>query len=225
MTTNQTDKHREYMREWRKNNPDKIGEHNEQSRVQRQGKRDVIKAERLAKQAKVCTKCKIEKPFVDFSGNSDNYDGLQTRCRECMRLSDEQKKARNQWYYEVGKEKHKVRRNAASKAWYYMKREDPAFREASNAQSRATYEAGKLACFEHLGNKCCHCPESDLSILQIDHVNGGGCKELRSIKSRGQYFKKVMTTTPGVEYQLLCPTCNWKKRVKNRELPNLRDRQ
>lgn len=35
---------------------------------------------------KVCTKCKIEKNLEEFRKNKNNYDGLETACKECRRL-------------------------------------------------------------------------------------------------------------------------------------------
>lgn len=34
---------------------------------------------------KICTKCKIEKPFTDFSKDIKRADGLQYSCKECFR--------------------------------------------------------------------------------------------------------------------------------------------
>lgn len=77
---------------------------------------------------------------------------------------------------------------------------------------------------EILGGKCSN-PykldhgdfESESRCLQIDHINGGGGKELKEIGSRGIINKILKGETEG--YQLLCANCNWLKRYKNKELP------
>lgn len=72
---------------------------------------------------------------------------------------------------------------------------------------------------EKYGNKCSRCGFSDIRALQIDHVNGGGNKELNSLKiggSRGSYYKVVLGDTTG-KYQILCANCNWIKRYENKE--------
>jgi hypothetical protein len=71
--------------------------------------------------------------------------------------------------------------------------------------------------FEHLGNKCVSCGESDFRCLQIDHVHGHGVKEIRKLCGNSKaYYDKILNDTNG-NYQLLCANCNWKKRYDNKE--------
>ena len=65
-----------------------------------------------------------------------------------------------------------------------------------------------------LGGKCIRCGEDDWHCLQIDHINGGGAKELRKVGSAG-INRKVLKGMPG--YQLLCANCNQKKRYEKGE--------
>lgn len=66
-----------------------------------------------------------------------------------------------------------------------------------------------------LGGECKRCGFDDHRALQIDHVNGGGKKELR--KGAGYtYYKKVEADKTGA-YQLLCANCNWIKKHENGE--------
>ncbi len=37
---------------------------------------------------KICTKCKVEKPFEAFYRKKDSYDGLQSFCIECKKLRE-----------------------------------------------------------------------------------------------------------------------------------------
>lgn len=80
--------------------------------------------------------------------------------------------------------------------------------------------------FEVLGNKCIRCNFNDPRALQIDHIDGGGVRELTrknpEKKYKGHYYNHVKNTVlSGVtKYQLLCANCNWIKRVENGE--NLR---
>lgn len=76
-----------------------------------------------------------------------------------------------------------------------------------------------------LGEKCSnpHClvPNgcSDIRCLQIDHVNGGGRKELEKFNSRVLYYKFVLEQIKygSKDYQLLCANCNWIKKYENKE--------
>lgn len=80
--------------------------------------------------------------------------------------------------------------------------------------------------FEKLGNRCasrnCRWLNTDGSfgcddarVLQVDHVHGGGYKERKNINQTKVYVLVLEDTTGA--YQLLCPTCNWIKRVENGE--------
>lgn len=71
-----------------------------------------------------------------------------------------------------------------------------------------------------LGNKCKHCRIKDHRVLQIDHVNGGGVKELRSLTPEEYNHQVLESIEKGEEkYQCLCANCNWIKKVENHESP------
>lgn len=71
---------------------------------------------------------------------------------------------------------------------------------------------------DHLGGKCVKCGFSDIRALQIDHVNGGGTQERRSLNYNfWKLYKKVCVDTSN-QYQLLCANCNWIKRIENGEV-------
>jgi hypothetical protein len=67
-----------------------------------------------------------------------------------------------------------------------------------------------------LGGCCVMCNFSDMRALQIDHINGGGTKEIRSFSNRMKYYRHVLKNTH--KYQLLCANCNWIKRHENKEI-------
>jgi hypothetical protein len=57
---------------------------------------------------------------------------------------------------------------------------------------------------------------TDERALQIDHVNGGGTKEKKTI-SRIAFLRKVLSDVSHT-YQLLCANCNWIKRHEKNEV-------
>jgi hypothetical protein len=74
----------------------------------------------------------------------------------------------------------------------------------------------RSAALEKLGNRCIQCGFDDQRALQIDHIDGGGCKESR-VKKEMWLYKRIMDGhTQG--YQLLCANCNWIKRVDKKEV-------
>ena len=92
-------------------------------------------------------------------------------------------------------------------------------KDRSNERRRILNKRDKLDLYDFLGNKCFHCDFSDPRALQIDHVNGGGKKELVTAGNRGAYYRRVLRLLKegSKEYQLLCANCNWIKRHNNNE--------
>lgn len=71
-----------------------------------------------------------------------------------------------------------------------------------------------------MGGKCIKCGfDKDMRALQVDHIQGGGCKEQLKI-SRVRFWRYVMDSFNKKEgkYQLLCANCNFIKRYLNNEL-------
>ena len=84
------------------------------------------------------------------------------------------------------------------------------------------YAERKKEILAFLGDKCKHCGIDDIRVLQIDHINGGGRKEIELSNSRGYlhfYFKQLKQDEGAFlkKYQLLCANCNWIKRVEKGE--------
>lgn len=82
------------------------------------------------------------------------------------------------------------------------------------------YKKQRTTVIDKLGGKCAHCGFSDVRALQIDHIHGGGIKEIRKIGNA-----KIERNILGMsiiemkrKYQLLCANCNWIKRYKNNEV-------
>lgn len=75
----------------------------------------------------------------------------------------------------------------------------------------------RLEAITKLGGKCVHCGyDVDSRALQIDHINGGGVKEMKEIGTMG-ILNEVLKEGSEKKYQLLCANCNWIKRWDNKE--------
>lgn len=68
---------------------------------------------------------------------------------------------------------------------------------------------------EH-GIRCKVCCFDDVRALQIDHVNGGGRKEIVSFKDNKKYLEHIKKKPEN--YQILCANCNWIKKCEKNEL-------
>ncbi len=86
---------------------------------------------------------------------------------------------------------------------------------------RTTYEAIKrynkklrMLVIQRLGSKCCFCGFDDVRALQVDHINGGGSKEIKELGAN-KIYRKILDGD--MSYQLLCANCNWIKRAERNE--------
>ncbi len=95
-------------------------------------------------------------------------------------------------------------------------------RDQIREYDRTTYWTLRFKVLEKLGNKCSKCPVDDFRVLQIDHINGGGHKELKKLQTTGILRKILNHPNLQLEYQLLCVNCNWIKRWENKEYGSYR---
>lgn len=74
---------------------------------------------------------------------------------------------------------------------------------------RKTYNNRKLKALQMIGSdRCIKCGCDVLEFLEINHIGGGGSKEIRSIKS-GNLIDKILNGTRSVEgLNVLCRVCN-----------------
>lgn len=61
------------------------------------------------------------------------------------------------------------------------------------------------------------CGESDVDVLALDHINGGGTKHRESLGSTGKggwtFYQYLKNNHFPEGYQVLCMNCNWKKHL------------
>lgn len=81
---------------------------------------------------------------------------------------------------------------------------------------RARYHAIRAKAVNALGGVCCKCGFDNPIALQIDHINGGGCKERENFKGSA-FLYHVLNNPDKTVYQILCANCNWIKRWENQE--------
>jgi hypothetical protein len=124
-------------------------------------------------------------------------------------------------YYENNKEKCKLKRHER-----YIRDKD-INSESYQINAKTTKETSQkiTEILNLLDNKCSNPYNlnhgdfiADIRCLQIDHINCGGCKEVR--KKGKSYLRVVLEKikSGSKDYQLLCANCNWIKRYENKEV-------
>jgi hypothetical protein len=77
-------------------------------------------------------------------------------------------------------------------------------------QSRLVHEKA----IRKLGGKCVRCGETDIRVLQINHINGGGCRELSRRKATSFYRDIVAGRRKTDDLDVRCANCNILARYK-----------
>lgn len=136
----------------------------------------------------------------------------------------EEEKAYSRKYYIEHKEDRKIYRQEHKKeAKTYRKKWHEEHSEEEKARSKKYREEYRKKIFLLLGNKCANhqknygCDCADIRVLQIDHINGGGKKELKLFVGHlKKYYENILQHPEN--YQILCANCNWIKKVENNEM-------
>lgn len=93
-------------------------------------------------------------------------------------------------------------------------------RKIKNEYERKNKKELRKKIIQKFGGVCVICGFSDWRALQVDHVNGGGTREikLKFNKNRSKYYKYLfIEANNNKNYQLLCANCNWIKKYEQNE--------
>lgn len=94
-------------------------------------------------------------------------------------------------------------------------------------RERQRREDTRKKLLEAVGGKCNKCGFDDFRALHIDHVEGGGLREVRDDFKHNQikFQKHVVKLVDSGKYQLLCANCNqikeWERRRAGRKKTQL----
>ena len=109
-----------------------------------------------------------------------------------------------------GRQKHRENMREYMIAWRKRRKEsenyDP---DAERRKWREQHKRMREKAMERLGGKkCSNCGCDDFSILEINHINGGGRKALKEKQNRQLYRDIVNDKISLSEYNVLCRICN-----------------
>lgn len=162
---------------------------------------------------KKCCTCKCELPLEMFHRNRSKYDGLYSSCKKCNKEYNKKNKdrAKLQNHLRYLKNKKQIIERSSE---YAAKNKDKCSAWAKKTRNKLKHEVFSYYC---QGDPKCYCGETDLSLLVIDHINGGGNKHRREIGVSGGYvfYQWIKKNNFPDEFQVLCYNCNFKK--KNQE--------
>lgn len=134
---------------------------------------------------KYCAKCETYKNKTDFNKNKARLDGLQAQCRECT-------KKKSKKHYKLNASKHKL----------------------AVAKNKNLYIAlAKNYVIEYLKeHPCVDCKESDLVVLDFDHVSDVKENNISRMVYVGCSLTKIKLEIAKCEVR--CANCHRRKTAK-----------
>ncbi len=161
---------------------------------------------------KTCRGCHQMLDTTEFGKRANGHNGLMARCRTCMNARMRINYAKHPELYR--KHFHSWR---AKNLEYDSKRKaewHQRVKERNIQKMRAWRQELHTTAISCLGGMCACCGETHQSMLEIDHVHGGGNAE-RKADNRNN-FKTYQRIRDGKakkgHYQVLCSNCNHSRR-------------
>ena len=139
---------------------------------------------------KICSVCKESKSVEEFNKHKDKKDGLQPACRFCSA-----KRSRD--YYASNRIKHK--------------------KEVMKNKKRHIEAAKKFVWNYLLGHPCVDCGETDIVVLEFDHVTGEKDNCLSNGIRRGWSINRVKKEIDKCEVR--CSNCHRRITAKRSNYP------
>lgn len=172
---------------------------------------------------KMCKKCGVSKDINEFHRSSGYTDGRCSKCKFCaneeraiyVAKNPEKVRQSQRKYEQTSKKRHKYRQ-----AW--LKAHDGIWRtynrsfyqkntEHCRKQRRDRYEEYRRQAMTMLGGvKCEKCGCDRYELLEINHKNGNGAKELRSKwKTLSNFVRAIVLGKRKTDdLNVLCRPCN-----------------
>jgi hypothetical protein len=151
----------------------------------------------------------------------EHKEEIKNSLKEIRLIDNSASKESSKKYYEKNKEliskkafeKRAALRKEKNPSWNGMMRR----RQTKNGINSKNIRVNIIRL---LGNKCCVCGFEDIRALQIDHINGGGNREIKKMGQLKMYwyiYELIGSEKENNEYQILCANCNWIKKSENKE--------
>jgi 5-methylcytosine-specific restriction endonuclease McrA len=183
---------------------------------------------------KLCTKCREEKPIADFSQQRSNKDGYRNHCRLCIADYRAAHREESATRYAAYRAAHRDEIAAYRAAWRAAHRaEQAAYSAAYSADHREAQKAYKAAYYAAYPEKravggrnrrarkrAAPGKHTAADIKRLLLLQKSKCSCCRKSITKGYHVDHIVPLARGgsndpYNLQLLCPTCNLKKRAKD----------
>ncbi len=168
---------------------------------------------------KTCARCGLEQTMDQFAPSACRSGSW--RCRSCRRADSREWRAA-----------HPAKMKEANAAQWRRSKLNPGFLEIRRATVRGSSNRLRDAAYAALGNSCACCSKPDRiypkgHFLQIDHVANDGYSDRKRLSGAGKnggssaQYRLYCEIRDGrrAGLQLLCPDCNFLKKVNAGRCP------
>jgi len=147
---------------------------------------------------KTCSKCNLEKPLVMFDKNKNSPDGHRSWCKDCV--------AR---YHKIWIGRPNSREHLRENDRRWRKNNLQHCRELDVRQRKKL----RLIVLQKVSGQenpyCVGCNCDDLRLLEVNHKNGGGSKELKKGKDARRFYLDIKYGGRSTDdLNVLCRVCN-----------------
>ena len=130
----------------------------------------------------------------------ENKEVIKARCKKYREEHKEYYKLYKKRYYQENKERETIRKKE-----YWKKH-----KEYYKKHSHAWYEEFRLKTLNTISNNnpvCVQCGCDDIRMLEINHVNGGGCQETKG--GTYNFYASIVNGTRKIDdLEILCGLCH-----------------
>ena len=121
--------------------------------------------------------------------------------------------------------KNKYHRKSYKDSWYLTSRKNYSKNQIKLREyQKELRKINKEKVIKHYSNntmKCCHCGNSDLRVLSIDHINGNGYEHRKKVHSGSPFYQWIIQNDYPKGFQVLCMNCQFIKRYENGEIRSI----
>lgn len=158
---------------------------------------------------RTCTICKKEKPFSEFGKHKLGKYGLLPTCKECEKIKRKERYWKNRDDEIKNRAEWRKNNKDKDKASYYRWKENNP--DSYKACWKRYNKKRRISVLKKVANGkeiiCRRCGCDIIDLLEINHINGGGLKEVK--RQSKKFYSAILNGTRKVDdLELLCRMCN-----------------
>lgn len=159
----------------------------------------------------ICAGCGEEKTMALYQKERGGTDYARSHCVPCWTVE------RNS-YQKAYRAKHAERLKSADKEKYRKNI------VSIKANAKRFYDKRRKTVYDHYGNMCACCGETNQLFLTIDHIENDGAQHRKEVAPGPTFYKWLVDNNFPKSFRLLCFNCNTGRYRNGGDCPHLASR-